>query len=480
MIKMKNYLIILFSIFQLTTAIKFTSCSGIYPPKSNISQPQPFINVTINPKTNQDFNYTTLIFHYKDIENSNIPLLEDFINTDSLKICNEDQIRSRQCREPGKFVVDYQYSDSRIYNEVLNINHRSFLQYDITEKGFYCVYIQSLEDGAPEGLNEIDVKFQQSTGYLSLDYLKVSNVLLQFQLPIVSILLIFIMSRFFYIKTLKKGDVSIIQNSIFHYTYMNYLITFSLFLKLWINNKYDLSGSGYFFLKLISFGLGSITFGLESLTWGLILCLSHGFGTLYDRQTFPKRYSKKIIGFMVLNFLLKLTIIDLKFSNVQVLNFNNITNGLKPIISLIGFIWVIKSFYKTTKEISIYFDLTTSKLYKKSGYIIFFTPIIVTLVMIILLTFHFINQSKNQNLNIVELTETFWDDKTLEYIMAIPSIGDFITISLLIWIWDNVDSQKIDENNVAEYGAPERGELTLDNLKNGSTDELTSLRENTP
>lgn len=445
------------------SAAKFASCSGVYGPRYS-NKINPFINVTFQfEPTHKDINYTTLIFHYTDIKNSNIPQFMDFENPDdnSLKICDEEAIQNRECRELGKFIVNYRESNSRIYNEVLNFNERSFLEYRVMETGLYCVYIQTLQD-VSGGDYSLDVQFQQPYGYLSFNDVLKFNTLASIQLPIVTLLLLIISGRFIYAKFFKDSEISLIQRAIFHYTYLIYLKTFVKFLRLWWLNSVDAQVSktaAVFSLLLIV-----LVDAFDSITWGLILIISQGFGTLYDKSTFPKAFSKKIILFMAINFFMRVVAVSNLGSNISVLNEAGSINPSETIIGLLkifGFCWVVKSFYKTAKEISMYFDLTTSKLFKKSGYIICFVPILMNLLTIILAIVHTLRKYADTTIDPIEFQESSWADSVFTKILILPNLSNFVSIILLLYIWDNVDSQKVDEENVAEFGAPSVGQVVL-------------------
>jgi len=468
MLSLIPILTILLSSISFTFAAiptKFSSCSGIYGPQFS-NKIKPFINVTLSSSFNhENFNYTTLIFHYIDIKNSNIPDLESFQISDDLKICDEESVQRRECKELGKFIVNYHESESRIYNEVLNFQERSYLEYEVMETGYYCVYVETndINDDLPR-LDQIDVKFQQPYGYLSYTDILQFETSTMIQLPIITILLLGIAGRFIYVKMFIQKEVSLIQKGIFHYTYLVYLKTFVQFLRLWVLNSIDVEQSQS--ASLISLILITLNDVLDTVTWGLILCISHGFGTLYDKITFPKSIMKKILLFMAFNFLIRISVINNLTSNVQVLHAAGELNSggsIQLILSIFGFIWTVKSFYNTTKEISMYFDLTTSKLFKKSGLIIFFVPIIMNIFAFSLAVTHLLKKYSDTNIDPIEFVETSWYDSTYIQIMILPNLANFISILCLLYIWDNVDSQKVDEENVAEFNAPNVGEVALNN-----------------
>lgn len=453
----------------LCSAAKYTSCSGVYGPRFS-NKIKPFINVTLESNFNhQDHNYTTLIFHYSDIKHSNIPDFTQFELTNSLKICDEDAIQRRECKEVGKFIVDYRESDSRIYNEVLNYEGRRYLEYPVADTGFYCVYIET-HNSQDSTLDQIDVQFQQPYGYLSYVDVMTFTILTTIQLPIVTVLLIFIAGRFIYVKIFKKSEVSLIQRGIFHYTYLVYLKTFVTFLRLWLINSVNVEYST--FAAVASLLLITLRDVFDSITWGLVLIISHGFGTLYDKSTFPKDSQKKIFIFMAINFLLRVSVVNNLTSNIQVLNqagFVNVGSSIQGLLGIFGFIWVVTSFYRTAKEISMYFDITTSKLFKRSGLIIFFVPILMNILTGVLAVVHVLQKYSDTTIDPIEFQETSWHDSTLTMILILPNLSNFISIILLIYIWDNVDSQKVDEDNVAEFGAPLVGEVALN--KNDDTED---------
>lgn len=461
---------ILLSFFTLANASKFLSCSGVYGPNYS-SRLNPFINVTLEPITT-DLNYSTLIFHYVDIKKSNIPDMEKFEFSNELKICDEQAIQDRKCKELNKFIVDYSESESQILNEVLSLKGRSFLEYPVKETGFYCVYIQTNSDH--EVLSEIDVQFQQPYGYLSQSDILWFTILSTIQLPVVSVLLLGIAGRFAYVKMFQKWDASLIQRGIFHYTYLVYLKTFFQFLRLWLINNVNVQTSNG--AAVASLLLVTAVDLVDSITWGLILVVSNGFGTIYDMKTFPKTRKKKILIFMAVNFLLRVSVINNLTSNITVLN-QSTTEGasgsIQVIITIIGFVWVVRSFYKTTKEISTYFDLTTSRLFKRSGLVIVIVPIMINLLSVVLLISHFLRKYKDTNtIDPVDFAETSWYDSVYSKVLILPNIANFVVIIILMFLWDNIDSQSVDEDNVAEFGAPAVGEVALNKNDDESNETL--------
>lgn len=175
---------------------------------------------------------------------------------------------------------------------------------------------------------------------------------------------------------------------------------------------------------------------------------------------------------MAINFLLRVSVVNNLTSNIQVLNqagFVNVGSSIQGLLGIFGFIWVVTSFYRTAKEISMYFDITTSKLFKRSGLIIFFVPILMNILTGVLAVVHVLQKYSDTTIDPIEFQETSWHDSTLTMILILPNLSNFISIILLIYIWDNVDSQKVDEDNVAEFGAPLVGEVALN--KNDDTED---------